>query len=352
MPYDALLVVSFGGPEGPDDVVPFLRNVLRGRDVPEERVAEVARQYERFGGVSPLNGHNRALVAAIEEELASHGPALPVYWGNRNWPPMLADTVARMAADGVEAALAFVTSAYAGYSSCRQYLEDIEAARSAVGPGAPVIDKLRLYFDHPGFVEPLADHLRAARDEAGRDAPVLFTAHSVPVSMAAASAYEEQLRTTAGLVADRSGAPLPDWQLVFQSRSGPPAVPWLGPDVRDALAALAPGHTTVVVAPIGFTSDHMEVLFDLDTQAAETARSLGMRMVRAGTPGSDPRFVTMIRQLVTERVAPGGACSQPVGGAGNVLRLAPGPSAWPDRCRAGCCLPPAQRSAAVGAAGR
>ncbi|WP_262321994.1 ferrochelatase [Acidiferrimicrobium sp. IK] len=336
MSYDALLVVSFGGPEGPDDVMPFLRNVLRGRDVPEDRVVEVARQYDRFGGVSPLNGHNRALIAAIEADLASHGPALPVYWGNRNWHPMLADTVAAMAEDGVRRALAFVTSAYGGYSGCRQYLEDIEAARSAVGAAAPVIDKLRLYFNHPGFVEPLADQLRAARADAGPDSPVLFSAHSVPVSAAKSSPYEEQLRTTARLVAARAGVAESDWQLVFQSRSGSPSVPWLEPDVRDALAALAPDHDAVVVAPIGFTSDHMEVRFDLDTQAAETARQLGLRMVRAGTPGTDPRFVEMVRQLVSERLGPERPGSE---------RLSAGGAVWPDRCPPGCCPAPARRPA-------
>ena len=335
MTYDALLVVSFGGPEGPGDVMPFLRNVLRGRDVPEARVAEVARQYERFGGVSPLNAHNRALVAAVGTELASHGIDLPVYWGNRNWHPMLADTVARMAADGVRRALAFVTSAYSGYSSCRQYREDIEAARRTVGERAPVIDKLRLYYDHPGFVEPLATHLRHARARAGSLAPVLFSAHSVPVSMAEGSSYRQQLATTAGLVAARSGDPRPTWQLVYQSRSGPPSVPWLEPDVRDALRALPAGTDAVVVAPIGFTSDHMEVRFDLDTQAAETAAELGITLVRAGTPGTDLRFVTMVRQLVEERTSR-------AAGTPGTPRLALAGTPWPDRCPDRCCPPPAR----------
>lgn len=330
MSYDALLVVSFGGPEGPEDVRPFLRNVLRGRDVPDARVEEVARQYDHFGGVSPLNAHNRELVAAIDADLSDHGVRLPVYWGNRNWHPMLTDTVAQMAADGVGRALAFVTSAYAGYSSCRQYLDDIEAARSAVGGGAPRIDKLRLYFDHPGFVEPLAECLRSAREEAGRGAPVLFTAHSVPASMAATSAYQDQLLTTASLVAARSGTPLPDWRLVYQSRSGAPSVAWLEPDVRTAIGALAANHEAVVVAPIGFTSDHMEVLYDLDIQAAQAAADLGMRMVRAGTPGADRRFVAMVRQLVGERT----------GQAASVRRQALSGSVWPDRCPPGCCQAP------------
>lgn len=330
---DALLILSFGGPEGPEDVLPFLRNVLRGRDVPDERMAEVATQYDRFGGVSPINDHNRQLVAAVRADLAAHGVDLPVYWGNRNWAPMLTDTVARMAADGVDRALAFVTSAYSGYSGCRQYREDIAAACAAVGPSAPVIDKLRLFYDHPGFVEPLADHLRAARSEAGPAAPVLFTAHSVPVSMAAGSAYVTQLRTTAALVAERSGDPPPRWELVFQSRSGPPSVPWLEPDVRDALSRWAATEPAVVVAPIGFTSDHMEVLFDLDTQAAQAAAVLGLRMVRAGTPGRDPRTVAMVRQLVAERTE-------------GAPRLWLGDHApWPDACPTGCCPTPARAPA-------
>lgn len=343
--YDAVLIVSFGGPEGPDDVLPFLRNVLRGRDVPEQRMLEVAEQYQLFGGVSPLNAHNRALVSAVSADLWAHGIDLPVYWGNRNWHPMLADTVAEMAADGVRHALAFVTSAYGGYSGCRQYREDIDRARLQVGPGAPDVEKLRLYYDHPGFVEPLADHLAAARLEAGGTAPVLFTAHSIPVAMAAASDYEAQLRCTAGLVAARAGEPAPEWQLVFQSRSGPPAVPWLEPDVRAALGSLAAGgHRSVVVAPIGFTSDHMEVLFDLDTQAAEVAADLGMRMVRAGTPGLDPRTVAMVRELIEERVDPGAPHRS----------LGEGPP-WPVTCGSGCCPAPPRRqpagAPAPGAAG-
>ncbi|MGH8921611.1 MAG: ferrochelatase, partial [Actinomycetes bacterium] len=228
--YDAVLLVSFGGPEGPDDVMPFLDNVLQGRDVPDARRQAVADQYRLFGGVSPINGHNRELLAAIREELETHGPDLPVYWGNRNWHPLLADTVATMGADGITRALAFVTSAYSSYSSCHQYLDDLFRARQAVGPGAPTIDKIRPFFNHPGFVEPSADRLRVARRQAGSDAPVLFSAHSIPRSMAAASDYERQLREHARLVAERADAP--DWQLVFQSRSGPPGQPWLEPDVR------------------------------------------------------------------------------------------------------------------------
>ncbi len=322
--YDAVLLVSFGGPEGPDDVLPFLDNVLRDRDVPAARREAVADQYRTVGGVSPINGHNRALLAALREELATHGPGLPLYWGNRNWHPMLADTVATMRNDGILRALAFVTSAYSSASSCRQYLDDLVRARLAVGAGAPAIDKLRPFFDHPGFVEPSADRLRAALGDAGPDAPVLFSAHSIPVAMAATSDYEAQLREHAALVADRAGAR--SWQLVFQSRSGPPSQPWLEPDVRDAIADLAPNHDAVVVAPIGFVSDHMEVVFDLDTQAAAMAADLGVRLVRAGTVGTDPRFVTMIRQLIDERLDP------------TAPRLALGHRPpRPDRCPEGCC---------------
>lgn len=328
--YDAVLLVSFGGPEGPDDVVPFLANVLRGRNVPEARQRAVAEQYQRFGGVSPINGHNRALLAALRRELHDHGPDLPVYWGNRNWHPLLTDTVGAMRDDGVTRALAFVTSAYSSYSSCRQYLEDISRARQAVGAGAPAIDKLRPFFNHPGFVEPSADRLRAALDEAGPDAPVLFSAHSIPQSMAATSDYELQLGEHARLVTERTGAA--DWQLVFQSRSGPPNQPWLEPDVRDVIAALAPAHRRVVVAPIGFVCDHMEVVFDLDVQASEVAADLGVTLVRAATVGTDPRFVTMIRQLVTERLE----AAAPRLALGHL-----GPA--PDACVSGCCASPSRQ---------
>jgi ferrochelatase len=325
-PYDALVVVSFGGPEGPDDVMPFLANVLRGRDVPESRMLEVAEQYQRFGGVSPLNGHNRAFVNALAEALD-----VPVYWGNRNWAPYLTDTVAQMAADGIGRAAAFSTSPYGGYSGCRQYREDIGRSRDGAGDGAPVIDKLRLYFDHPLFVESLADRVRTARTDAGWGAPVLFSAHSIPLSMASVSYYEAQLRCVARLVADRCGDPVPSWQLVWQSRSGPPQVPWLEPDVRDALTAVArAGHRSVVVAPIGFTSDHQEVVFDLDTQAAQTAAALGVRMARAGTPGLDPRMVSLVVELLGERAgAP-------------VRRLSEFPPGPPTCGLDGCCPPPAR----------
>ena len=340
MTYEALLLVSFGGPEGPDDVMPFLANVTRGRDVPPERLAEVAEHYQQFGGVSPINQQCRDLLAAIRADFAANGLDLPVYWGNRNWHPMLADTVAQMRNDGVRRALAFVTSAYAGYSSCRQYLEDIAAARAAVGPDAPVIEKLRQYWDHPGFVEPHVDAVRAARERLGATPPdttrLVFTAHSIPVSMAATAGpeggrYEAQLRETARLVAEAAAPDLP-YDLVWQSRSGPPHVPWLEPDINDHLAALAAeGVRSVVVSPIGFVSDHLEVVWDLDTEAAGTAKRLGLDYVRAATPGTDPRFVAMVRELVLERLDP----------ASPRRRLGVLP-AW-DTCPAGCCPAPARR---------
>ncbi|HET9139520.1 ferrochelatase [Actinophytocola sp.] len=313
MAYDAFLLLSFGGPEHPDHVLPFLRNVTRGRGVPAERLVEVAEHYQHFGGVSPINQQCRDLLAAIRADFAAHGVDLPVYWGNRNWTPMLADTLATMRDDGVRHAIALATSAYGGYSSCRQYYEDIDAARAAVGEDAPLVDKLRHFADHPGFVRPHAEAVRealAALDPARRgDARLVFTAHSIPVAMARTAGpdggrYEAQLRETAALVAAGAGADVP-YDLVWQSRSGPPQVPWLEPDINDHLEALADtGVTAVVVSPIGFVSDHLEVAWDLDTEAAATARKLGLEYVRAATPGVHPAFVTMVRELVQERLAP------------------------------------------------
>src|SRR6185503_5423415 len=235
-PYDALLIVSFGGPDGPKDVLPFLENVLRGRNVPRERMLEVAEHYYQFGGKSPINDQNRALIAALEKELAAHGPRLPIYWGNRNWHPLLPDTLRKMAADGVQRALAFVTSAYSSYSSCRQYRENIAAAQTEVGPTAPQIDKLRAFFNHPGFIEPMVENTRAALEkipvERRQDAELVFTAHSIPAAMAATSRYEEQLHEASRLLADGVGSNV-KWNLVYQSRSGPPQQPWLEPDICD-----------------------------------------------------------------------------------------------------------------------
>jgi ferrochelatase len=304
-PYDALLVVSFGGPEGMDDVMPFLANVLRGRNVPESRMREVAHHYELFGGVSPINGQNRRLIAALGQELEREGPRLPVYWGNRNWHPLLADTLRQMRDDGITNALAFVTSAYSSYSGCRQYREDIARAREAVGEGAPHVEKLRAFFNHPGFVNPNVENLRAALyeiPEARRaDARVAFTAHSIPEAMAAGCEYERQLLETCRLVAE--GAGRADWRLVFQSRSGPPTQSWLGPDICDHLRELkSEGVADVVVAPVGFISDHMEVLYDLDTEARQLSEELGLNMIRAATVGAHPDFVKMIRELILERL--------------------------------------------------
>ena len=334
MAYDAFLLLSFGGPEHPDHVMPFLRNVTRGRGVPDERLAEVAEHYYHFGGVSPINQQCRDLLAALDLPL-------PKYWGNRNWDPMLADTVARMRDDGVGSALAFATSAYGGYSSCKQYWEDIAAARAEVGPGAPRIAKLRQFWDHPGFVEPHADAVRASLgtlDPARRATTrVVFTAHSIPVSMARTAGpdggrYEAQLHETAALVHAAAAPDLP-WDLVWQSRSGPPQVPWLEPDINDHLTALAEKDVTdVVVSPIGFVSDHLEVLWDLDNEARDTAAELGLGYARAATPGTDPRFVTMVRELVEERTN---------GIARERLGTLP---VW-DQCPANCCPPPQRRGA-------
>ena len=351
--YDAFLLVSFGGPEGPGDVLPFLRNVTRGRGIPDARLAEVAGHYHAFGGVSPINQQCRDLLAATGKELAAAGLDLPLYWGNRNWHPYLADTVATMAADGVRRAIAFVTSAYGSYSSCRQYLGDIEAARAQAGPGAPEIGKIRHYFNHPGFIEPFADATLAAigrlPPDAAGGAHLVFTAHSVPVSMAAASGpagglYEAQLTEAARLIRERvqaaEGRERP-WRLVYQSRSGPPSVPWLEPDVGDHLTSLAAsGAPGAVLVPVGFVSDHLEVVYDLDTEAAELARELGLPLARAATPGTDPRFATMIADLVRERIS--GRPGQALG------TLGPAPA----QCPRSCCPPPARpaRPAAPGGA--
>jgi ferrochelatase len=296
--YDAILVLSFGGPEKREDVIPFLENVLQGRNVPRERMLSVAEHYYQFGGASPINSQNRALIAALERELAERGPHLPVYWGNRNWHPLLADTLARMKADGVRRALAFVTSAYSSYSACRQYLDDIVRARAAISPDAPEIHKLRAFYDHPGFIEPMIERVQAAFNELPA-AALLFTAHSIPLAMAQTSRYEQQLREACRLVA--AGVGRTEWSLVYQSRSGPPSQPWLEPDIGDALRSLS-GVRDVVIAPIGFISDHMEVVYDLDTEARGICQELGINMVRAGTVGTHSKFVNMIRELVLERL--------------------------------------------------
>ena len=300
--YDALLVLSFGGPEKPDEVMPFLENVLRGRNVPRERMLEVAENYALFGGRSPINDQNRALIAALRDELAAHGHELPIYWGNRNWHPLLPDTMREMVKDGVRRALVFVTSAYSSYSGCRQYQEDLDRARAQVGAEDLVFDKIRQFYNHPGFTGPLAERVGEAL-VAAPDAHLLFTAHSIPVAMSETSRYLPQLQETARMVGKAVGRQ--DYRLVFQSRSGPPHQRWLEPDVREALKEIGggSGSRNVVVAPIGFISDHMEVKFDLDTQAREVAEKLGLRMVRAATVGTHPRFIRMIRELIEERMA-------------------------------------------------
>ncbi len=321
-PPDALLVLSFGGPEGPDEVIPFLENVLRGRDVPRQRMLAVAEHYQHFGGVSPINAQNRALVEALRSRLPAAGIDLPVYWANRNWHPLLADTVATMRDDGVGHAAVFVTSAFGSYSGCRQYRDDLAAATAAV-PGAPVLDKLRLYFDHPGFVEAVADGLRATLAGAGPSPRVWFSAHSIPVSMAATAPYERQLAISAALVAESCG--VGSSELVFQSRSGAPGQPWLGPDVVERVRDLPAGET-VVVCPIGFVSDHMEVVYDLDTEAAAAAADVGVTLRRAPTAGTHPSFVSMIAELVSERLDPA------------TPRRSLGPDGpWPDACPRSCC---------------
>lgn len=315
MRFDALLVLSFGGPEAAEDVMPFLRNVVRGRDVPEERLEQVASQYMRLGGRSPINDANRALVAALRRKLDR-----PVYWGNRNWKPCLGETVARMRADGIASAAVFATSAYSSYSGCGQYLHDMARARVEAGDGAPELVKLRPFFDHPGFVEPLAEGLAAAvAGPAAADAPVLMTAHSLPVGMADACDYRSQLARTARLVAEMAGVDQNRCRLVYQSRSGPPSQPWLGPDIGAALAGLPPGTGEVVVVPIGFVSDHMEVVHDLDLVAAAQAAEKGVRLVRTPTPGRHPSFVRMVADLLEEAEA--------------------GDDRWPVPCKPGCCPP-------------
>ena len=293
---DAILIVSFGGPEGPDDVMPFLRNVTRGRGIGDERLAAVAEHYHLFGGVSPINQCNRDLVAALAAELNARGVDLPVYWGNRNWSPMLADTMSQMRDDGVSLAVGFATSAFGSYSGCRQYSEDIERARASVGPDAPVVYKVPPFWDKEGFLSAMAQNLAAAR-RAEPSAPVVFTAHSIPESMAATAPYEAQLAEACRRVAERTGTA--DWSLAYQSRSGPPQVPWLEPDIGDELDRFAAaGADGVIVVPIGFVADHMEVIYDLDTEARQQADMLGLRLIRVPTVGIHPEFVKMIADLV------------------------------------------------------
>ena len=309
--------------------MPFLENVLRGRNVPRERMLGVAKHYELLGGVSPINGQNRKLIAALQQELETKGPRLPIYFGNRNWHPLLADTLGKMRDDGVKNALAFVTSAYSSYSSCRQYLEDIERARASVGADAPRVEKLRAFYNHPGFIEANVANIQVALQqvphERRAETQIVFTAHSIPESMAQNCDYEAQLQETSRLVAEALG--IEKWKFVFQSRSGSPAQPWLGPDVCEHLRELpAPGIKDVVVAPIGFVSDHMEIIYDLDTEAMKLSRELGLNMIRAATAGTHPAFIAMIRELILERINP----ETPRRSLGRFV-------AHKDLCAPGCC---------------
>ncbi|GAW52185.1 MULTISPECIES: ferrochelatase [unclassified Nocardioides] len=359
-PYDAVLLVSFGGPEGPDDVVPFLENVTRGRGIPRERLEEVGQHYYGFGGRSPINDQNRAFLAALREDLTGAGIDLPVYWGNRNWDPYLTDTLRQMTADGVTRAACFVTSAYSSYSSCRQYRENlfdaVDALPDATAEGAPRLDKLRHYFNHPGFVEPMVDATLAALadlpEDARESAHLAFVTHSIPETMNEASgpeggAYVDQHRSVADEIVERvrqETGRRHRYALVFCSRSGAPHIPWLEPDVNDHLEALHDDDVAgVVMVPIGFVSDHMEVVYDLDTEALATAEKLGLPATRAATAGLDPRFVSTVRDLLLERAA--------VERGEEVVRAAVG--AWPacwDTCPAGCCPNPrAERPALAGA---
>tara|TARA_R110002049_G_scaffold46487_1_gene135183 strand:+ start:139327 stop:140385 length:1059 start_codon:yes stop_codon:yes gene_type:complete len=333
-PYDSFLLVSFGGPEGPDDVIPFLENVLRGKRVPRERMLEVAEHYKQFGGISPINQHNRELLAAIGDEFKAANIDLPVYWGNRNWHPLLTETLGEMRDAGHKRTLAFFTSMFSCYSGCRQYRENLIAAREAVGTGAPQVDKLRMGFNHPGFVETLAENVQSAVDQlrdkdselSRDDVTIFFTAHSIPTAMSDNCDYVMQLNESSRLVADAVG--IRDWQLVYQSRSGPPQQPWLEPDVCDSIVSRDEEKKikALVIMPIGFVSDHMEVMFDLDEEAAAICKARNIPMARAATAGTGPKFVRMVRELVEERI---GRIDQRRA-VGNL-----GP--WHDICPADCC---------------
>ena len=344
--YDAIVLAGFGGPEGQDDVIPFLRNVTRGRGIPDERLEEVAHHYRHFGGISPINEQNRVLKAALETELASRGIDLPVLWGNRNWDPYLRDALTEADQRGFTKLIGLATSAYSSYSSCRQYREDFAMALEQTGLGEKLqIDKVRQFFDHPGFVEPFVDGLRTAiaelveRGVAEGAIRILFSTHSIPSSDAersgpparsfdAGGAYATQHRAVAEVVVREAGTDIP-WQLVYQSRSGPPTQPWLEPDVNDVIRGFASeGVDAVVIVPLGFVSDHMEVLWDLDTEATETAEEHGMIAVRSPTPGTHPAYVRGLVDLVLERVNGTPAAERPA-------KTDLGP--WYDVCRPGCC---------------
>ena len=330
-PIDAIIVVSFGGPESPEDVMPFLENVLRGKNVPHNRMLEVAEHYNHFGGVSPINEQNRELIRALKQELADHAIDLPVYWGNRNWNPLLPDTLQAMQQDGVKNALAFFTSAYSCYSGCRQYRENILAAQEGLGNNAPQVHKLRMFFNHPLYIEASAERVEEALSQIPSErrskTHFIFTAHSIPISMADGCKYTTQLNEASRLVMEQVGGQ--SWELVFQSRSGPPTQPWLEPDVCDYLEEVGKAGEVkdIVVMPIGFVSDHMEVLFDLDTEAQEVCERVGINMIRSKTVGTHPKFISMIRHLILERS--NGEPKQAIG------EMPPNH----DVCPVDCCLP-------------
>ena len=335
MNYDAILVVSFGGPESKEDVIPFLENVLRGRNIPRERMLAVAEHYYHFEGKSPINQQARELIAALRAELERNGPKLPIYWGNRNWHPLLHETLRQMKQDGIRRALAFVTSAYSSYSGCRQYREDIARAQNEVGADSPEVEKLRAFFNHPAFIEAtverVGDALRAVPEDARENVQIVYLAHSIPVSMANTSDYVKQLEEVRRLVSGALGHQ--EDVLVYQSRSGAPGQPWLEPDILDYLRKVKAENlaSAVVLAPISFISDHMEVLYDLDIEARQLCDSLGLPMTRAKTVGVHPKFIGMIRELILERVGPGSE-RRAVGSLG----------ARADVCAEDCC--PAPRS--------
>ena len=336
--YDAVLVLGFGGPEQADDVLPFLERVVAGRGVPRERLLGVAEHYYKLGGKSPINDQCRSLLGVLRAELSQHGISLPVYWGNRNWHPLLADTLRQMRDDGIKRALVYVTSAFSSYSGCRQYREAMEKAQAELGAGAPALDKLRIFYNHPLFVDAIVARAQETLAGGAAQAHLVFTAHSIPLAMASGCDYVAQLQEVAAAVSSRLGRS--EFDLAYQSRSGSPHVPWLEPDIGDHLRALhGRGVREVAVVPFGFVSDHMEVVWDLDHEASAIAAELGMRFYRVQTVGEHPSFVAMLRELVEERL-----------GRVQTRRTISGSAPRPDRCAPDCCtyIPRRPPGAAVG----